>query len=110
METSRGPGLAHFMIDYGPESHLMWVVFMDADGACWTVPNPEVRMQSNWSLQRRPARKPFQPAQPIQVVPTTSPHPLNGHATNGHPVNGHATLNGHDTNGHRRYDAAPDIG
>jgi hypothetical protein len=23
METSRGPGLAHFPIDFGPESHLM---------------------------------------------------------------------------------------
>jgi len=31
----------------------MWVVFMDEDGACWTVPNPEVRMASNWSLGRR---------------------------------------------------------
>ena len=67
METSRGPGLAHFMIDYGPESHLMWVVFMDADGACWTVPNPEVRMQANWSLQRRPAGKPV-PAAPRVIV------------------------------------------
>ena len=28
----------------------MWVVFMDADGACWTVPNPEKRMSANWTL------------------------------------------------------------
>ena len=68
METSRGPGLAHFMIDYGPESHLMWVVFTDADGACWTVPNPEVRMQANWSLQRRPKGKPI-PAHPTIHAP-----------------------------------------
>ncbi len=53
METPKGPGLAHFVIDYGPESHLMWVVFMDAGGACWTVPNPEVRLQANWSMGRR---------------------------------------------------------
>lgn len=53
MSTPRGPGLAHFLIDYGPESHLMWVVFLQADGACWTVPNPEIRMESNWSLGRR---------------------------------------------------------
>lgn len=33
----------------------MWVVFLDADGACWTVPNPEVRMVPNWSFGRRPA-------------------------------------------------------
>jgi hypothetical protein len=39
METSKGGGWAHFLIDYGPESALLWVVFLDADGGCWTVPN-----------------------------------------------------------------------
>lgn len=53
LQTSKGSGLAHFVIDYGPESHLMWVVFLDADGACWTVPNPEIRMAPNWSFNRR---------------------------------------------------------
>lgn len=69
METPKGPGMAHFCIDYGPEAHLNWVVFMDADGACWTVPNPEIRMSFNWTLgRRRPvdkaARDPDKPAQP----------------------------------------------
>ena len=53
LETPKGPGLAHFVIDYGPESHLLWVVFLDEGGACWTIPNPEIRTQSNWSLRRR---------------------------------------------------------
>src|ERR1700731_1743852 len=53
LETSKGPGWAHFVIDYGPESALLWVIFMDADGACWTVPNFEVRMSYNWTLGRR---------------------------------------------------------
>ncbi len=53
MTTPKGPGLAHFVLDYGPEAHLMWVVLLDADGACWTVPNPEIRMASNWTLGRR---------------------------------------------------------
>src|ERR1700692_3188097 len=53
LETSKGPGWAHFVIDYGPESALLWVVFMDTDGACWTVPNFEVRMSFNWTLGRR---------------------------------------------------------
>ena len=53
METAKGPGWAHFVIDYGPESALLWVVFMDKDGACWTVPNHEVRMVFNWTLGRR---------------------------------------------------------
>ncbi len=53
LETTKGAGWAHFVIDYGPESALLWVVFMDADGACWTVPNPEVRMSLNWTMGRR---------------------------------------------------------
>lgn len=53
LETPKGPGLAHFVIDYGPEAHLLWVVFLDEGGACWTVPNPEIRIQGNWSLRRR---------------------------------------------------------
>jgi hypothetical protein len=53
MTTPKGDGWAHFLIDYGPEAALMWVVFMDADGACWTVPNPEVRMYKNWTLGRQ---------------------------------------------------------
>lgn len=56
MTTPHGPGLAHFLQDYGPESHLRRVVFMDDDRACWTVPNPEIRMASNWSLGHRPRR------------------------------------------------------
>lgn len=53
LETPKGEGWAHFVIDYGQESALLWVVFMDVDGACWTVPNPEVRMSGNWTMGRR---------------------------------------------------------
>ena len=53
LQTVKGDGWAHFVIDYGPESALLWVVFMDSDGACWTVPNPEVRMYCNWTMGRR---------------------------------------------------------
>ena len=28
MQTPKGDGLAHFVIDYGPESDLLWVIFM----------------------------------------------------------------------------------
>jgi hypothetical protein len=55
METVKSGGWAHFLIDYGPESALLWVVFMDADGACWTIPNSEVRMVFNWTIGRRKA-------------------------------------------------------
>jgi hypothetical protein len=49
METPKGGGWAHFLIDNG----VLWVVFMDADGAGWTVPNAKVRMSFNWTIGRR---------------------------------------------------------
>ena len=70
LETSKGSGWAHFVIDYGPESALLWVVFLDADGACWTVPNAEVRMSFNWTLGRR---KPEDRAEPELVPERESP-------------------------------------
>lgn len=45
LSTSRGNGYAHLVLDYGIEFHLLWVIFMDSDGSCWTIANPEVRMQ-----------------------------------------------------------------
>jgi hypothetical protein len=70
LATAKGPGMAHFVIDYGPEADLMWVVFMDKDGACWSVPNPEVRMQFNWSLGRRnPESKPGDLAAEAEMEP-----------------------------------------
>lgn len=44
---------AHVLLDYGIESHLMWVCFLDATGECWTVSNPDVRMQPNATLGRK---------------------------------------------------------
>jgi hypothetical protein len=64
LETPKGSGLAHFVIDYGPEADLIWVVFMDKDGACWSVPNPDVRMSFNWTMGRRPAEAPSPPTAP----------------------------------------------
>jgi hypothetical protein len=67
LQTVKGGGWAHFVIDYGPESALLWVVFMDADGACWTVPNTEVRMCFNWTLGRRRAEDQKEPEEPGAV-------------------------------------------
>lgn len=52
MVTPKGKGLAHFLIDYGPEHHLMWVCFLDDSGECWTFENPQVRIQWNITLGR----------------------------------------------------------
>jgi hypothetical protein len=69
METSKGGGWAHFLIDYGPESALFWVVFMDKDGACWTVPNAEVRMVFNWTIGRRKPEDPTSAGESIEASP-----------------------------------------
>jgi hypothetical protein len=53
---------------------LLWVVFMDADGACWTVPNYEVRMTYNWTLGRRKADAAAGSAAPAEV-PVRFPRP-----------------------------------
>jgi hypothetical protein len=45
-------GLAHLVIDYGPESHLIWVIATDAGGEIWSLPNPQVRLQTNFTMGR----------------------------------------------------------
>lgn len=45
--TPKGKGLAHFIIDEGIESNLLWVCFQDDTGECWTFRNPEIRAQRN---------------------------------------------------------------
>jgi hypothetical protein len=50
--TPKGPALAHFIIDYGIETHLYWTVFLDNSGECWTFSNPEVRMAKNPTIGR----------------------------------------------------------
>lgn len=52
LDTPRGPGLAHLVIDEGIESHLLWVVFLDSNGECWTFANPEIRAQKNSTAGR----------------------------------------------------------
>ena len=51
----KAPGLAFAVIAYGPEHHLLWITALDDGGEIWSTPNPMVRMQANWSLQRTKA-------------------------------------------------------
>ena len=48
----RGNAFAIAVIDYGQEFDLLWVVGMDDGGEIWCVPNPQVRLQANWSMGR----------------------------------------------------------
>jgi hypothetical protein len=47
-----GKGRAIFLLDYGPEEHILWAVSLDDGGAVWWVPNPLVRLRPNPSLGR----------------------------------------------------------
>jgi hypothetical protein len=61
--TIKGKGMAHALIDYSQEHDLMWVVFQDDSGECWTWRNSDIRGQDNASLGRGkptlPANKEF---------------------------------------------------
>ena len=48
----KGDGIAFGLIDYGPEHNLIWVTALDANGEVWCAPNPTVRFQKNWTLDR----------------------------------------------------------
>ncbi len=48
----KGDGHALAVIDYGQEHNLIWVTAIDETGEIWCSPNPEVRMQANWSMGR----------------------------------------------------------
>ena len=50
LETPKGLGLCHFVIDYGEEHDLLWVVADNATGEIWTWANPKVRFTKNITL------------------------------------------------------------
>jgi hypothetical protein len=56
MMTPRGSGYALFVVDYSQEHHLMWVVALDEGGEIWMFENPDIRVQSNFTLGRRADR------------------------------------------------------
>ncbi len=50
LDTHKGRGLAHVVIDYGPDHDLLWVVFIKDTRECWTLRNSQVRYDINASL------------------------------------------------------------
>lgn len=52
LQTPKGQGIAKFLIDYGPESDLYWVVFIHATSEIWTFSNEKVRVSENITLDR----------------------------------------------------------
>jgi hypothetical protein len=58
LNTPKGEGFAHFLIDYGPESDLYWTVFITETGEIWTFANREVRAPKNITLGRTSPSQP----------------------------------------------------
>jgi hypothetical protein len=52
LNTPKGEGFAHVLIDYGPESDLYWTVFITGTGEIWTFSNRDVRASKNVTLGR----------------------------------------------------------
>ena len=52
MNTPKGEGFAHILIDYGPESDLYWTVLITETGEIWTYANRFVRASKNITLGR----------------------------------------------------------
>lgn len=50
--VDKGDGYALAVIDYGQEHNLIWVTGISATGEIWCAPNPQVRLQSNWTMGR----------------------------------------------------------
>jgi len=48
----KGDGFAFAVIDYGQEHNLVWVTAISGTGEIWCAPNPQVRMQANWTMSR----------------------------------------------------------
>lgn len=48
---NNGKGRAIGWIDYSEDHHIYWIVAMDENGEVWTMPNTQIRMQENWSLE-----------------------------------------------------------
>jgi len=47
----KGSGKAAFIVDYGLEGQILWVIFLD-NGEIWTYPNHQVRLKQNITAGR----------------------------------------------------------
>lgn len=48
--TPKGRGRAIVLIDYGIEENLLWVVFLDETGECWTFQNKHIHAEPNITM------------------------------------------------------------
>lgn len=56
--TPHGKGMAQMVIDYGIEHDLIWVVFQNDGGECWSWQNQDIRAQNNITISRHTSEAP----------------------------------------------------
>jgi hypothetical protein len=52
VRTPYGKGMAQMVIDYGVEHDLLWIVFQNDTGECWSWSNKNIRAQNNVTIGR----------------------------------------------------------
>ena len=57
VDTPKGRGHAEFLLDYGPEADLLWVVVIRDTGEIWTLRNADIRATANVSIGRQLAAR-----------------------------------------------------
>jgi hypothetical protein len=65
MTCPKGNGVCHFLIDYGIEENLYWVIMIDDSGEIWVFDNTKVRMQKNITIGRTLEEKNLKPKPPF---------------------------------------------
>ncbi len=87
VETPKGKGQAVIVIDYGPDFDLLWVVFDDHTGECWTWKNQYIRGVENITMDRRVPEK-----KPAAAAPSKTGALSNGNGVSAGVANGHDRL------------------
>jgi hypothetical protein len=73
LDTPKGKGQAHCLIDYSIEQDLMWVVFLDNNGECWTFRNSDIRAQKNLTIGRGKFTDHAVAAESLRTLPNIQP-------------------------------------
>lgn len=50
-------GEAFMLWERSAEHHTYWGIIFDDTGEVWWVPNPEIRVTKNWTVERPPRSK-----------------------------------------------------
>lgn len=50
LDTPQGRADAHVLLDWGSESHILFVCFVRETGECWTFRAKDVRLEKNVTM------------------------------------------------------------